>query len=585
VKEAPFDVGDEVALTVSFTDESDLPADPQLVVFELICPDGTQLSWSSANDELENPTVGEWSYKYVVANGHGWYRATARGEGGITVVRQESFPVQQSQLEEGVGERGAIVIEGPPGIPGPPGPPGPQGDPGPPGPAGAQGPAGAAGLQGPAGAGIGRAYTILPTAGGGATAYPGDASLAQISDPTNAATVFQQAINALAPHLGGPGGQVFFRGQHTWASTVTLYPGVSLVGEGPNGNKSVQLAGSSIHGTVNGPILLITAVTNTAKYFPAIRDFTIRGDGVSANQVGVQIDASGGFDVFDTFIDRVTVFNAGSHNWYFNVAGKVWAAGIYAEGATGDNIRINGGATVEVQRAYIFGAAQCAINVINGGSVSFLSCRIWNNAQAGPSTYRGIIMAGCNDFRLIGCYILNNGSNGDYQASFGNSTTQNVMIVGNSWVDTRGATAVNRHFQASSNHAVRGSVTGNVFQGHKSTTPVYVGPVSGMALNVVGNQGLNDAVGSLTTPFTPTGPHIGYDGTTATPVASTVYQNVVTPLFLNITGGTGVSITITDPANVTVASGLATYIGQLPVGYKINLGPFTVAPTVYAGVA
>jgi hypothetical protein len=198
VKEAPFDVGDEVALTVSFTDESDLPADPQSVVFELICPDGAQLSWSSADGELENPAVGEWSYKYVVANGYGWYRATARGEGGITVVRQESFPVQQSQLDEALraSTSAPLMITGPTGPPGPQGdagpsgPPGPQGDvgpdgpqgpdgatgaTGPPGPAGAQGPKGdpgAAGPQGPAGA-AGQQGPIGPQGPTGPAPQPG----------------------------------------------------------------------------------------------------------------------------------------------------------------------------------------------------------------------------------------------------------------------------------------------------------------------------------------------------------------------------------------------------------------------------
>jgi len=50
------------------------------------------------------------------------------------------------------------------------------------------------------------------------------------------------------------------------------------------------------------------------------------------------------------------------------------------------------------------------------------------------------------------------------------------------------------------------------------------------------------------------------------------------------TGGTGTSITITDPAGNTVASGLTAYNGVLPVNYSINWGPLTVWPTIYVGV-
>lgn len=159
MKEAPYDIGDEVALTVQFTDESGVAADPETVTFELICPDGQQLSWTSTDGELTNPSVGEWSYRYVVANGYGWYRATARGEGGITIVRQESFPVQRSQLDEAVAASATppLMITGPIGPPGPegdvgpPGPPGPQGDVGPDGPQGPDGATGQTGTTGPPG--------------------------------------------------------------------------------------------------------------------------------------------------------------------------------------------------------------------------------------------------------------------------------------------------------------------------------------------------------------------------------------------------------------------------------------------------
>lgn len=98
MKEPPYDEGDEVELAVRFTDTTEAPADPTDVTIELLCPDGQLLTWDGTS--LSHPTVGTFSHRYVIANGPGWYRATARGEGGITIVRQESFPVQKSQAQE-----------------------------------------------------------------------------------------------------------------------------------------------------------------------------------------------------------------------------------------------------------------------------------------------------------------------------------------------------------------------------------------------------------------------------------------------------------------------------------------------------
>jgi hypothetical protein len=97
-KQPPYDQGDEVELAVEFSDKSQKPADPAQVTIELICPDGQTLSWDAS--VLDHPSVGLFSHRYLVANGPGWYRMTARGSGNITAVRQESFPVQETQAQE-----------------------------------------------------------------------------------------------------------------------------------------------------------------------------------------------------------------------------------------------------------------------------------------------------------------------------------------------------------------------------------------------------------------------------------------------------------------------------------------------------
>lgn len=95
------------------------------------------------------------------------------------------------------------------------------------------------------------------------------------------------------------------------------------------------------------------------------------------------------------------------------------------------------------------------------------------------------------------------------------------------------------------------------------------------------NEGFNP-VGLITSPFHSVSSQIvPFDGNLTSPDASIDYVVMGIDILITSTGGTGVSISIKDPAGNTVVSGLATLSGYyLPVDYKINFGAFTVAPTV-----
>jgi len=68
---------------------------------------------------------------------------------------------------------------------------------------------------------------------------------------------------------------------------------------------------------------------------------------------------------------------------------------------------------------------------------------------------------------------------------------------------------------------------------------------------------------------------------TGSPAPSTDYRVSDVDVMIQVTGGTGVSITIKDPAGNIVISGVSTLPRTLlPIGYTINFGAFTVAPTV-----
>jgi hypothetical protein len=98
--------------------------------------------------------------------------------------------------------------------------------------------------------------------------------------------------------------------------------------------------------------------------------------------------------------------------------------------------------------------------------------------------------------------------------------------------------------------------------------------------------GLNP-VGKLTDPFS--GVNVNWmvisltssNSPTSAVVASTNYTVHDVPVLINSTGGVGVNIKIYDPSGNIVASGASVLNGvYLPIGYKVNFGAFSGAPTV-----
>ena len=425
---------------------------------------------------------------------------------------------------------------------------------------------------------------IIPNGAGGSKAIPqAGITIAGITSG-DSATVFQNAINVLAVHNGGSGGMIAFRGQHVWSSPVTLYPGISLVGQGPLANKSVQNTGATIQSTYNGATLILTAVGASEEYFPYLSNFSMFGDNTKASQVLVQADASGGASLLDAFLDHVTLFNGGLYNLYINTSGKYWCDNCYFEGGAGDNIRAGstGSPTLAVTNSYIFGATNNGIYVPAAvTNLTLIGNRIWNNAQSNVGAY-GLYVVQADTMSVVGNIFRDNGAAANYACRY--HLLKRFAQTGNVWEDDRGGGSNVNRFIEILGFASKGSIVGDTFDGSTST-PIFLDDVAGMAVTIANCPGMNDAVGSLSTPIAPVGTGIGLSGTSATIAASTAYRNTGTPLFLNVTGGTGVSITIKDSKGNTVTSGLTTYTGPLPVGYTINFGAFSVAPTVYCGVA
>ena len=424
-------------------------------------------------------------------------------------------------------------------------------------------------------------YLIVPTAAGGAQAINGTTGNVDFSttSTTDHAPVFQSAINALAVQNGGKGGGVAFKGQFVWNSQVILYPGISLMGEDPVGNKSVQNTGSSIQSNVNGDTLVIPGVTASNRYFPGLRNFTLWGHTTMTNQNLIRFDNSAGDVVQDAFLTGITLFNAGKNGIYIDSTAstlKIWLDDCYLESCVLDGVQQNGG-TLAIQNSYLFGNGNGARSLTGNGAY-MVNNRFWNNVSTGFSS-----TAGMSELVLSGNSFDTNGTNasGTPQAFI---MATSVAVNGNVFSDTRGASAVLYNMRVSFGGTIfHGAITGNSLFGAQ-TQNIQMNYSANNVVTIADNVGWNDSFGKIASPFQ--GTHMSMEaGGTAAPTASTDYVVVGTPLYCNFAGGTGVSISIKDPAGNTISSGLTTFTGPLSPGYKINFGAFSVAPaTVYVGV-
>jgi hypothetical protein len=119
---------------------------------------------------------------------------------------------------------------------------------------------------------------------------------------------------------------------------------------------------------------------------------------------------------------------------------------------------------------------------------------------------------------------------------------------------------------------------GNIMK--TSGTPDTVSYGTGMTgmIRIRNNLGLNPI--GLVTNFV-SGTNIAPWGTTSVVPSANACIVYGSDIYITVSGGTGVSITVSDPRNNNVLTGQSTLTNfYIPVGYRINFGAFSVAPTV-----
>ena len=143
------------------------------------------------------------------------------------------------------------------------------------------------------------------------------------------------------------------------------------------------------------------------------------------------------------------------------------------------------------------------------------------------------------------------------------SITGNYIQAGTAFHDTSGSWR-------------RVTIANNIID---ATTPLTLPFGASSEISIINNTGLNP-IGLYAYPFWGTYGINLYSDWQTDPIANTDYDVRISPIRLISTGGTGVDIIIEDGSGNQISNPGATCDEYIPLGWVINFGAFTVAPTV-----
>jgi len=397
--------------------------------------------------------------------------------------------------------------------------------------------------------------------------------------------IFTSAIaSLLSPSgpTGAKGGRIAFRGLLNFQSQLVIPSAIAI-----EGLVGWSTEGQGIESSFNGSILLVTGVTGGNNNV-VLRNLRIFGDLTKTSQCGIEFNDSGGYNMRDCILEDVFVDHVGQHA--IKVRGgltttvcKIWMDRCELEFCGGDGINAEGdvGTRMVVNSSYIIKNVGCGFKGSARQGIAFQGGTIISSNDSGNIQLSGSV----REFSLNSCIITSDGLGSTPQISYVGASgvtvaTSTVQIVGNTFKE--GGAGIVNHIAVGTSYFAYANIVGNSFQGHSGDAIVWRGDPSNV-LNIKSNWGYNNVKGQIATPFR--SGRIGAGGTAAVPSSSTTYTADGTDLMVVSTGGTGVSITITDPAGNTVQSALASFGGILPNGYRINWGAYSTQPSsLYVGV-
>lgn len=411
----------------------------------------------------------------------------------------------------------------------------------------------------------------------GETAYggPGDAGGAS---GANASAVIQGSIDALRGACGtillAPQNFLLTRG-------ITTYPCVVIEGSagsgdfGVNPNSTVLISSDSAR-----PVITVEVDPSHPglQVFPVLMHFSIYSSRSSGpQQDGIYATDANGV-MKDVTISDVKVFQVGGSCFHLASTAKYWIDSVYAEDCKQNGFLMTSG-TVRVSNSYIFGNVLLGVNATGGAEASFVNDVFLNNG--GGAVVCSSLGSLC---RLEADTIQANGGPSHPQIlieSVGHNSS--AIVTGNQIIDLRSSGYA--EYQVALVNSVNAVITDNHFAG--APPPVYVHSGASDSLIIRNNLGYNP-VGALETDFLTVGASavhaIGLGGNGTTLLPDTDYVATGVDLQITCTGGAGVSITVMDSAGNVLTSGATCSPSMqpisLPIGYAIDFGHFTAAPTL-----
>lgn len=397
---------------------------------------------------------------------------------------------------------------------------------------------------------------------------------------TDAATVINSALSQINT-LGG--GSIYVKGEgiaHPYLiKSALVIPDsghLTFYGDGP------EYTVLQIPSGYDNDLFVFTGVKTHNSYFNTFRDFEgIGNKGIGSFQnTGFKLNSTG-FGVTDSLWTNVflrdfkmdDVYIDGSNSWNnrfetstFEHAGR---AGLYRTGGSGtSDIKVTNSKFLYNDQYGVYDGAVFATYIGNW---------FYKNAETafwGTDTFRKSVVIG-NRFE-----DNSNSANNGYDDMHLFESDLNV-ITGNIFYGSEPGDNKVRYGIYVDGFSTQNTITTNSFgNGNFGMGKVFVSATSQTSI-VDSNPGWNP-VGVVLRPFVPTQNTISpMGGALSAPAANTDYTVRVAPIMITSTGGSDISITIKDGSDNIVASGLSTLSAQyVPVGYKINFGAYSVAPTV-----
>ena len=374
----------------------------------------------------------------------------------------------------------------------------------------------------------------------------------------------------------GGGGKIFVTtGVYTYSTTANIAVG--------GGNSAgIELFGAGRNRTVFKPStsgLVCLNLNNHGSYICRLNGFKIANNNSSTTGTGIQ-------------------FTAG------NPFGELWIEDIEIRDLTSNTIK----GTISVGYNNISGCylLDADAQITQTGqfpsttSLSFIGNVVYNDNNTASVTITGsnVIIAN-NTFNLAKLTVTAAGGATDDGPS--------LAIIGNTFIQGGGnPTAITLSNLGSTINKSAVTITGNIFPnpGADAGTWLSIGAnwsnvvVSGnvitlngasktlalgsglLNVTIVNNPGYNP-IGSIVNMFNTSTNTIGFNGSTATPVENVDYVVIGSPVLITSTGGTGVSIATKDGGgNLVQSYGSSVTATRVAVGYKVNFGTFSGAPTV-----